>query len=85
MQYVSIDHRPLANVPVGGNPAWERHYSIGEMAAHWRVSRETIRKLFMQAPGVIRITLGKKKAHTRWSIPASVAVRVHNRLVDRAA
>src|SRR5580700_11359751 len=32
----------------------ERHYRIGELAAFWRIGRETARKLCMNEPGVIK-------------------------------
>jgi hypothetical protein len=46
--------------------------------------RETIRKLVQNEPGVLKLKLGKKKAHTVYSIPASVAQRIHTRLLNAA-
>ena len=64
------------------DPAFERHYRIGELAAMWQLGRETVRLLVKDEPGVIRIRLGRKKAHTIYSVPESVAVRIHRRLLN---
>jgi len=58
----------------------ERHYRISELAALWHAGRETLRVIFMQEPGVVRIRMGRKKSHCTYLIPASVAERVHRRL-----
>jgi hypothetical protein len=62
--------------------AFEKHYRIGDLARMWSVGRETIRKLIMREPDVIRIRMGRNKKHTTYSIPESVAIRVHNRLLN---
>lgn len=66
---MTIEHRPL-----------ERHYRIGELAEMWKLGRETVRLLVKDEEGVIRIRLGRKKAHTAYSVPESVAVRIYTRL-----
>jgi hypothetical protein len=43
---------------------FEKHYRIGELARMWGLGRETVRKLVKDDPGVIKIRLGRKKAHT---------------------
>ena len=63
-------------------PAFERHYRVGELAEMWNIGRETVRLLVKDEPGVIRIRLGRKKAHTIYSVPASVALRIHTRLLN---
>ena len=45
------------------NTAFEKHYRIAELAEMWNLGRETVRKLVMNEPGVIKIRLGRKKAH----------------------
>ncbi len=60
--------------------AYEKHWRIGELAKVWGIGRETIRKLFAFEPGVVRIRLARRRRHTTYSIPASVAERVRNRL-----
>ena len=64
------------------DPAFERHYRIGELAEMWQLGRETVRLLVKDERGVIRIRLGRKKAHTIYSVPHSVAARIHARLLN---
>jgi hypothetical protein len=59
----------------------ERHYSVAELAEHWNLSPDTIRKLFEDEPGVL--VLGEnskrrgKRRYTTLRIPESVAARVY--------
>jgi hypothetical protein len=53
------------------DPAFERHYRIGELAAKWQLGRETVRLLVKDQRGVIKIRLGRKKAHAIYSVPES--------------
>ena len=62
--------------------AFERHYRIGELAEMWKLGRETVRLLVKDEQGVIKIRLGRKRAHTIYSVPESVAVRIHTRLLN---
>ena len=45
-------------------PAFERHYRLGELADLWKLGRETIRLLVKDEQGVIKVRLGRKQAHT---------------------
>lgn len=61
----------------------ERHYSPDELAAAWGVSAETVRVLFRDEPGVLKIgqpTTRFKRGYILIRIPESVAERVHTRL-----
>jgi hypothetical protein len=60
--------------------AFEQHYRLGELAAMWHVGRETVRRIVTNEPGVIKIKMGKKQANTSYSVPQSVALRIHTRL-----
>jgi len=62
--------------------ALEKHYRVGELAELWGLGRETIRKLVKDDPGVIKIRLGRKRAHTTYSVPESTARRIHARLLN---
>ena len=62
--------------------SFERHYRIGELAKLWGIGRETIRKAIQREGGILRIQMGRKKAHTFYSIPESVAKRIHTRLTN---
>ena len=66
------------------NPAFEKHYRIGDLARLWGLGRETVRKLVKDEPGVIKIRMGRKKAHTMYSVPESAAHRIHTRLLNTA-
>lgn len=63
-------------------PIFERHYRIAELAEMWNLGRETVRLLIKDEQGIIRVRLGRKRAHTIYSIPESVAVRIHTRLLN---
>lgn len=60
----------------------EKHYRVGELAELWGLGRETVRKLVMDDPGVIKVRMGRKKAHTTYSVPESAAQRIHTRLLN---
>ena len=62
----------------------EKHYRIGELAELWKLGRETLRLIVKDEPGVVKIRMGRKKAHTTYSIPESVARRIHTRLLNAA-
>jgi hypothetical protein len=63
----------------------ERHYAPADLAKAWGVDVETIRNLFREEPGVVKIG-DKNPRHRRpyltLRIPESVAVRVHKRLSE---
>jgi hypothetical protein len=41
-----------------------------------------VRLLVRNEKGVIKVRLGRKKAHTTYSVPESVAIRIHTRLMN---
>ena len=51
------------------NTTFERHYRISDLARLWSLGRERVRKLVKDDPGVIKIRMGRKKAHTIYSVP----------------
>jgi hypothetical protein len=65
------------NIP---SPTFERHYRIGELCELWGIGRETLRKILLDEPGVVKIRMGRRKSHTTYCVPASVAERIHIRL-----
>ena len=79
---VNTPSAPATVAPPSDQPAFERHYRIGELADIWKLGRETVRLLVKDEPGVIKIRLGRKRAHTIYSVPESVAVRIHTRLLN---
>jgi hypothetical protein len=61
--------------------ALEKHYRVGELAALWGFSDNTIIRMFASEPGVVRLESGGgRRKYTTLSIPESVALRVHERL-----
>ena len=70
---------PLSDV---GMPA-ERHYTAAELSKLWVFSENTIRRLFIKEPGVIKIVREAtrlKRGYTSLRIPERIALRVHRRL-----
>lgn len=64
---------------------FEVHYTIGDLARQWRLGRETVRLLVKDEPGVLKIRMGLRKSMTRYSVPESVARRVHTKLFNPAS
>ena len=74
--------RAPKDIPTGEHTTFEHHYRVGELAEMWSLGRETVRLLVKDEPGVIKIRLGRKKSHTVYSVPESVAIRIHTRLLN---
>ena len=66
--------------------ALERHHSVFEIAEMWKVSADTVRRLFTDEPGVVKIgkpeTRFKRKRYML-RIPESVVIRVHSRILSK--
>ncbi|MGA8029383.1 MAG: hypothetical protein WB992_19755 [Bryobacteraceae bacterium] len=68
-------------------PAFERHYSPKELAELWNLNECTIRRMFIDEPDVF--VYGKenrrdgRRDYVTLRIPASVAARVHGRLLRK--
>lgn len=60
---------------------FEKHFTVKELSAIWRVSPQIIREWFCDEPGVLIVQQAKdtrwKKARRKLFIPESVAFRVH--------
>ena len=69
---------------IQGDTTFEAHYTIGDLARQWRLGRETVRLLVKDEPGVLKIRMGLRKSVTRYSVPESVARRVHTKLFHPA-
>jgi hypothetical protein len=68
--------------------AIEKHYDVPEVAELWKLSPDTVRQIFRDVPGVIRINRPRtrnKRAYLSLRIPESVMQRVHQTLTKRAA
>ena len=63
--------------------AFERHYSVPDVAKLWRLSDDTIRRIFKDEAGVLRIGGAEtrfKRKRIQLSIPESVLIRVYQRM-----
>jgi hypothetical protein len=63
---------------------FEKHYTITDLKTQWSMGRETVRKLVKDEPGVVKIRMGRKQSNTTYSVPESVARRIHTRLLNAA-
>jgi len=64
-------------------PAFEKHFSVRELAQLWALSERTIRRIFAGEAGVIcwgRDESRSKRAYKTLRIPDSVAQRVYRKL-----
>lgn len=79
---MNIDRMPLGKAlgPFPNDSTFEPHYTIAELSRQWKLGRETIRLLIKDESGVLKIRMGRNKARTAYSVPESVARRVHTRL-----
>lgn len=67
--------------------ALEKHYTVGEIADLWALSTDTVRNLFRDHPGVVKLDSPErltKRGYCVLRIPESVAQRVHEDLRKRA-
>jgi len=61
---------------------FEPHYRLSDLANQWGLGRETIRKLVKDELGVLKLRIGAKKTNITYSVPESVARRIHTRLLN---
>jgi hypothetical protein len=61
---------------------YERHYSPAELAELWNLSVDTLRRLFVNEPGVLQISSQRRgrRNYATMRIPETVAERVHRKL-----
>ena len=74
---------PTRALHVGGSvPApFERHYTPKELAEIWHLDENTIRRIFQDEPGVLKIgnshLRGKRRPYITLRIPEAVVERVY--------
>jgi hypothetical protein len=56
--------------------ALERHLSVSEVASQWNVSRDTVRRVFQDLPGVLKIGHSETKHKRKY-----VTLRIPERIV----
>ena len=67
-------------------PFEERHFTVPELATKWRLSREFVRQVVQQEPGVtewVRQQPGRRRYRVL-RVPQSVAERLYNRALGKA-
>ena len=65
---------------------FERHYTPKELAELWRLDESTVRRMFQDEPGVLRIgQTGRrsKRDYVTLRIPASTAARFYQARIAR--
>ncbi len=84
----SGNHLPTPD-GVGGSIAEDKHYTPSELSKMWHLSPNTIRRLFSDEAGVLKITAGpisprkvRQRRLVQLRIPVRVAMRVHARLAN---
>lgn len=77
---------PVSNdLGAPSNAVEEKHYRVRELAQAWSLSRNTIISYFADEPGVLKLEANSgKRRYTVLRIPASVALRVHDRLSHKS-
>jgi hypothetical protein len=94
----SAPHSPAVPVPASeGSSSYpaplEPHYKVSEIAQQWNVSEDTVRRMFSDEPGVLKIGEGSRLLRGRGKrykrryfvlrIPHSVLVRMTDRLIHK--
>ena len=65
------------------SPAFERHFSVNQVAELWGLSSDAIRRIFRGEPDVVEIQRNQRDTKRRYAtlrIPESVVERVHRKL-----
>ncbi len=79
----TMNQQTSNHAPAG--PAFERHYSVQEVASMWSLGVDAIRKIFENESDVVRIGHEEflhKRKYVTLRIPESVLRRVHRRLTE---
>jgi hypothetical protein len=60
----------------------ERHYTVAEIAAMWNLSKDAVRRIFQNEPGVLVLgshSSARKRRYTTLRVPQSTMERVHHK------
>ena len=71
------------SINAGRDRSTEKHYSVAELATTWNLSKNTIRRMFENEPGVLKWGRDEGRFRRRYStlrIPETVVSRVHRQL-----
>ena len=73
------------NAEINATPiCTEPHYTVEEIARLWSLSKDSVRRLFKNEPGVLAISPRRrrgKRAYVTLRIPLSVVERVHRKIL----
>ena len=67
--------------------ALEKHYSVADLVKLWLFSESTVRRIFINEPGVLKLVHEEtmyKRRYTSLRIPEHIAKQVHRRLEGAA-
>jgi hypothetical protein len=81
-----MNHSNNTTQPSCQDHAFERHFSVAEVAELWKLNQTTIRRIFRDEPGVLKFGSQEtrfKRGYMTLKIPESVLQRVHTRLRSR--
>lgn len=80
------EHIRIAEL-TAGTGAVERHYTVKELGTLWKLSSNTVTRLFRDEPGVLKIGRDHpprgRRNYTTLRIPESVVQRVYRQLTVR--
>lgn len=64
--------------------AFERHYSVEELAELWHLSEDFVRRLFLREPGVVIFYQSRpgRRVYRTLRVPGSVVARVHTKMTS---
>lgn len=72
-------------MPPAQGAAFERHYSVKQLAELWGLGVDLMRRILAHEEGVVRIAHPEtlhKRGYVTLRVPESVARRVHRRLTE---
>lgn len=79
------EHENICPMPPAQGAAFERHYSVKQLAELWELGVDVVRRIFAHEEGVVRIAHPEtlhKRGYVTLRVPESVARRVHRRLTE---
>jgi hypothetical protein len=65
--------------------AFERHFTIKQIAGLWALSEDVVRRLFENDPDIVRVGHDEQlhlRRHWTFTIPESVVRRIHRRITQ---
>jgi hypothetical protein len=73
----------LGTDDVAMSPAFERHFTVADVAALWNLSPDAVRDVFRHEEGVLAIGTDSSRGKRRYQtlrIPQSILERVHRQM-----